>query len=200
MPIKEWIKDWKAEILTIPNILSLLRLLLIPIYVAIYLNAAEIWHYYMAAAVLAVSCLTDMVDGIIARQFNMITNLGKLLDPVADKATQFAMILCLASRFWMMYLMIVVFVVKETFQLVACGLNLRHGKALDGALLSGKVCTTVLFATLILLVMVPAMPELSGNLMIAIDTVFLLIAFGDYVMAYYGQQSLVVDIFKKETK
>lgn len=200
MPIKELIKDWKAEILSIPNILSVLRLLMIPIYVMIYLNATEIWHYYMAAAVLAVSCLTDMVDGIIARRFNMITKLGKLLDPVADKATQFALILCLASRFWMMYLMIVVFVVKETFQLVACGMNLRHGKALEGALLSGKVCTTVLFVTMILMVLIPTMPELSGNLMIAIDTVFLLIAFGDYVMAYYGQKSLVVDIFAQDNK
>ena len=195
MPIKELVKNWKTEILTIPNLLSLLRLLLIPVYVIIYLNATETWHYYASTVILVISCATDMIDGYIARQYNMITNLGKLLDPVADKATQFALILCLASRFWMMYLMMLVFVVKESFQLVACGLNLRKGKALDGALFSGKVCTTVLFVTMTLMIMLPELNILTGNLMIALDTVFLLIAFGDYVMAYYGKESLVVELF-----
>lgn len=198
MPIKEWMKDWKKEILTIPNLLSLLRLLMIPVYVVIYLNATELWHYYLSAAILAISCLTDMVDGQIARRFNMITNLGKILDPVADKATQFALILCLASRYWMMYLLIVLFVVKEGFQLIAGGLNLRKGKMLEGALLSGKVCTTVMFVSMILMVMLPSMEALTGNLLIAIDIVFMLIAFGDYIMAYYGKQTMVKDLFPKE--
>lgn len=194
MPIKEWMKEWKKEILTIPNLLSLLRLALIPVYVVIYLNATEMWHYYVSAAILAVSCLTDMVDGLIARRFNMITNLGKILDPVADKATQFALILCLASRYWMMYLLIILFVVKEGFQLIAGGLNLRKGKMLDGALFSGKACTTVMFVSMILMVMFPSMDALTGNLLIALDIVFMLIAFGDYIMAYYGKQTMVRDL------
>lgn len=193
MPIKEWLKDWKTEIATIPNLLSLIRLLMIPVYVTIYLNATETWHYYMAAAILALSCLTDMADGIIARRFNMITKLGKLLDPIADKATQFALILCLASRYWLMILMVLVFLAKEIFQLVAVGVNLRKGKMLDGALMSGKVCTTVMFTTMILMVMLPELEVLTGNLMIAIDIVFLLIAFGDYILAFYGDD--MVDVF-----
>ena len=191
--------DWKKEILTIPNLLSLFRLVLIPVYVTIYLNATEIGHYYLAAGILAVSCLTDLVDGYIARRFNMISNLGKLLDPIADKATQFALILCLATRYGAMFVLIALFVLKEGFQLVAMGMNLRKGKALDGALMSGKVCTTVLFVTLILMVMLPGMPGHIGNLMICIDIVFLLIAFGDYVMAYYGKESKVGDL-KLHTK
>ena len=195
MPIKEWMKDWKKEILTIPNLLSLLRLAMIPVYVVIYLNATEIWHYYLSAAILALSCLTDMADGIIARRFNMITKLGRLLDPVADKATQFALILCLASRYWLMYLLIALFVIKEGFQLVAVGLNLRKNKMLDGALLSGKVCTTVMFSTMILMVMLPGLDAFTGNLMVAIDIVFMLIAFGDYFMAFYGGEDILVDVF-----
>ena len=198
MPIKEWLKDWRTEIVTIPNILSLIRLLMIPVYVLIYLNATEVWHYYLSAAILALSCLTDMADGIIARRFNMITKLGKLLDPVADKATQFALILCLASRYWLMYLLIVVFLAKEIFQLVAVGLNLRKNKMLDGALMSGKVCTTVMFTTMILMVMLPELDVFTGNLMISIDIVFLLIAFGDYFMAFYGGDDIMVDVFPEQ--
>ena len=92
------IKDWKKEILSIPNLLSLFRLLLIPVYITIYLNARTKDDYFLAATSLAVSCLTDMIDGKIARRFNMITTVGKLLDPLADKLTQFALILCLSLR------------------------------------------------------------------------------------------------------
>lgn len=186
--------DWKKEIMTIPNLLSLFRLVLIPVYVNIYLGATETWHYYLAAGILAVSCLTDMVDGQIARRFNMISNLGKLLDPIADKATQLALTICLASRYGAMIFMIILFLIKETFQLIAMALSLRKGKILDGALMSGKICTTVLFVTMTLMVMLPTMPEHIGNLMIALDIVFLLIAFGDYVIAYYGKESKVSDL------
>ena len=186
--------DWKKEIFTIPNLLSLFRLVLIPVYVTIYLNATESSHYYLAAAILALSCLTDLVDGQIARRFNMISNLGKLLDPIADKATQFTLIICLATRYGAMYWLILLFVLKEGFQLIAMGLSLRKGKALDGALMSGKICTTVLFTTLILMVMLPGMSQHCGNLMICIDIVFMLIAFGDYIMAYYGKQTKVEEL------
>ena len=89
------IKDWKREVFTIPNLLSLFRIILIPIYISIYLHARRAEDYYLAGAILALSCLTDMIDGKIARHFNMISTLGKILDPIADKATQFAMIVCL---------------------------------------------------------------------------------------------------------
>ena len=56
-------KNWKKEILSIPNLLSLFRLALIPVYILIYLNATNAAGYYLAAAVLAVSCLTDLIDG-----------------------------------------------------------------------------------------------------------------------------------------
>ena len=74
-----FIKDWKKEIFTIPNMLSLFRLVLIPVYVFIYLNADGQDDYFLAAAILAVSCLTDLIDGKIARHFNMISTVGKIL-------------------------------------------------------------------------------------------------------------------------
>ena len=92
------IQNWKKQVFTIPNILSLFRLLLIPVYIHIYLNAQSLADYHLAAAILAVSCLTDAVDGQIARRFHMITAVGKVLDPLADKITQFTLIICLAMR------------------------------------------------------------------------------------------------------
>ena len=186
-----FIKDWKKDICSIPNLLSLLRLILIPVYVTIYLNAREAADYYLAAGILAVSCLTDMIDGKIARHFNMITSLGKVLDPLADKLTQFTLILCLALKVenTLLWYLIGLFVLKETFQLIAGGLRLRKGIMLKGALLSGKICTTILFVSLILMVMMPDMPLKTINLITIIDALFLLIAFVHYVVAYYCMDS-----------
>ena len=112
-------KNWKKELLTVPNLLSLFRLVLIPVYVVIYLNATASNDYFIAAAILAVSCMTDLIDGKIARHFNMVTAVGKILDPFADKATQFTLIVCLALKYHIIRYMVVVFLVKEVFKLIA---------------------------------------------------------------------------------
>lgn len=179
-----FIKNWKKEILTIPNMLSLFRLLLIPVYIVIYLNASKAADYYIAAGILAVSCLTDMIDGKIARHFNMISTVGKILDPLADKATQFALILCLAMKYPILWLLGILFVIKESFQLIAGSLRLRKGKMLKGALMSGKICTTVLFVSLILMVMIPDLSKTVITAIAAIDTCFLLVSFCDYLITY----------------
>lgn len=189
-----FIKNWKKEILTIPNLLSLFRLALIPVYMIIYFNATEPAHYYISAGILAVSCLTDLIDGKIARHFNMISNVGKFLDPVADKATQFTLIVCLAVRYPILWYLVVYFFIKESFQLVAIGLALRKGKMLDGALLSGKVCTTVLFASLIVLIMIPELNPNVVTIVACVDAVFMTIAFISYILAYFGKNKKIYDI------
>ena len=179
-----FIKNWKKEILTSPNMLSLFRLLLIPVYIVIYLNASKAADYYIAAGILAVSCLTDLVDGKIARHFNMISTVGKILDPLADKATQFSLILCLAMKYPILWFLGILFVIKESFQLIAGSLRLRKGRMLKGALMSGKICTTVLFISLILMVMIPDLSETVIIWIAAVDTCFLLISFCDYLITY----------------
>ena len=188
------IRDWKKEIFTIPNMLSMFRLVLIPVYVYIYLNATDNYHYSIAAGILAVSCLTDLVDGKIARKYNMISNLGKLLDPIADKATQLSLMICLAHMSHALQALLLLFLVKESFQLIALLLNFRKGKMLDGALLSGKISTTVLFIGLIVLVLCPWLEEFWIDVITVVCGVFMLIAFVDYVRAYYGRNKKVHDV------
>lgn len=181
--------NWKREIFTIPNLLSLFRLALIPVYIVMYLNAKTSLDYYLSAGVLTLSCLTDMFDGQIARRFNMISNIGKILDPLADKLTQFALVLCLAIRYPVMWAVIVLFVIKETFQLIALAVSIRKGRVLKGALLSGKICTTILFVSLVFLVMFHSIDMLVVNIITAVDFLFLLYAFIDYVVAYCRKDS-----------
>lgn len=183
-------KDWKKEILTIPNMLSLFRLLLIPVYIWIYLNADSQSDRFLAASILAVSCLTDMIDGKIARHFNMISNVGKILDPLADKLTQFSLIVCLISQYNTLIYLIPLFVVKESFQLIAGGISIaKKGKMLKGAQITGKISTTVLFISLIILVMIDDLSGKVVNIITLIDFIVLLIAFADYVIVYFKKDS-----------
>jgi cardiolipin synthase len=189
------IKDWKKEIMTIPNLLSLFRLILIPVYVVMYLNATEPVHYYIAGGILAVSCLTDFVDGQIARRFNMISTVGKVLDPFADKLTQFTLAICLAVQFPVVWVMVGLIFIKEIFQLIAGIIMFRKGKMLKGALMAGKVCTAVLFLSLIMLVLTPAqqLTEKVVTIVTIVDVVFLLISFISYAMAYYKRSPMIQD-------
>lgn len=183
------IKDWKKEILTIPNLLSFFRLVLIPFYMAIYLKAEESADYLLAGSILAVSCATDMVDGKIARRFNMITTFGKFLDPLADKLTQFALLLCLGIRYPVLWSVFSLFVLKELFQLCAGILAARHGYILKGALISGKICTAILFISLVSMVLFPKMDLVTVNIIAMIDGVFLMVAFADYFITYLGKNT-----------
>lgn len=90
----------KDQILTIPNLLSVVRLLLIPVIVWLYCGKQE---YTAAVVVILLSGITDIADGIIARKYHMVSDFGKILDPIADKLTQAAIILCLTYNYPLMW-------------------------------------------------------------------------------------------------
>lgn len=195
-----FIKDWKKDLFTIPNMLSLFRLLLIPVYIVIYLNAENDIDYYIAGGILAVSCLTDMIDGQIARHFNMISTIGKILDPLADKVTQFSLIVCLAIEYPILIPLMVLFFIKEVFQLIAGLFTLRKGQMLTGALITGKVCTAVLFVSLIVLVMFPQMDPVAVNIIMVVDSVLLLISFVHYAITYFTHGKMIQKLDQSENE
>ena len=186
--------NWKKEVFTIPNILSFFRLLLIPVYIYLYLTAQSTAQHVAAGLVLALSCLTDMVDGRIARKYHMVSKIGMLLDPVADKATQAALLVCLSMKYPILYPVLGLLVIKESFQLIALIIAFLNGKMLPGALLVGKVCTTVLFVSLIAIVLFPDIPSKIVDLIAVIDACFLGVSFVCYICAYYGKNKKVQDL------
>ena len=135
-----------------------------------------------------------MIDGKIARHFNMISNVGKILDPVADKFTQFSLILCLALKHPILWYLVGLFVVKESFQLIAGSIILKRGKILKAALLSGKICTTVLFVSLIILVLMPGLSETVISIIAGIDALFMIISFTDYLLMYCKKTANITTI------
>ena len=188
------IQNWKKELWTIPNMLSMFRLVLIPVYIYIYLNATQDQHYWIAAGILAISCLTDMIDGQIARRFNMISAFGKFLDPLADKLTQFTLMICLCIKHHVLIALVVLVFCKEVFQLIAAYIHFRKGQMLNGAQISGKICTTVLFISLIVLVMIPDISQKAVNWIAIVDAVFLLIAFADYIRLFCSKNTKYISV------
>lgn len=193
-----FIKNWKQNIVTIPNILSLLRLVLIPVYISIYLNATNPVNFCMAGLILSVSCATDAVDGIIARRFHMESTLGKILDPTADKITQFSLILCLQIRHTVLKPVLALFIVKELFQLFLGAVYLTRGKMLPGALPMGKLCTAAMFVSLIFLVLFPQIHPSVVKAIAATNTLLLLLSFIFYLLAYWGRNPIVQDLHPNE--
>lgn len=180
-------EDWdlKKDVFTIPNILSMVRILILPIYLKIILNATSKTDFYIAAGLILFSGLTDMLDGLIARKFNQITELGKLLDPVADKLTQLAIAISLVHYYPAMWLLVIVLVIKELFMLISGWLLLQYDQKLDGAKWFGKVSTAVFYASMFILLLFPKAPKSILYGVIGLTLFFLLLSFLLYGREYY---------------
>lgn len=138
---------YEKKIITIPNVLSFFRLCLIPVIVWFY----SIEHNYIRAGyILILSGVTDMADGFIARHFHMISNLGKILDPIADKLTQGVMLMCLVLRFPLMIVPFILLIGKEIYMSVSGILVIQRTGVVCGAEWHGKAATCFLYGMMIL--------------------------------------------------
>jgi len=148
-------KFTKKEIFSIPNIMGYVRILLIPVFVTLYVKKLTGW----ALAALAANIMTDFFDGIVARKFNQITELGKFIDPVADKLSQAAVVVLLAFTYPLLWPVFIIEFIKENTMLFGGGyIFKKKGRKLDGAKWYGKVGTAITdFGLFILL----AFPEIS---------------------------------------
>ena len=155
-PIKRNIgRQIRAEAFSIPNILSYFRLMLIPLFIVLYVQE----DFTEALITLAASGLSDILDGRIARKYDMVTDLGKVLDPVADKLTQCAMMLCVAMRYPAMWWLLGLHVVKELIMLVMGWYVLKRTDTVNSAIWAGKLCTGVIYAVMMLHVIDPYLPQ-----------------------------------------
>jgi len=138
--------DYSKKIITVPNILSLFRICLIPLIMWFYCVRED---YLWTTLMLTLSGLTDVVDGIIARKCNMISDFGKAFDPIADKLTQMAMMLCLVTRYPLMAIPLVILVVKEVISGVLNLITIKRTGQVFGALWHGKLNTVLLYVMMV---------------------------------------------------
>lgn len=172
----------KNQILTIPNLLSLIRLLLIPAIIYLYIVRQD---RFFAVALIALSGLTDIVDGRIARHFNMVSDLGKILDPVADKLTQAAVLVCLVSRYELILPLIIIFAVKELCIGSLGAYAIKQYGDVNGAQWHGKLATVTLYVTMIVLMVLTDIPPAAANGVICLCIAAVLLSFIMYLRFFY---------------
>ncbi len=179
---------WKWNI---PNALSILRILLVPCFAVLYLLHYDSWSF----ATLALSGLTDALDGFIARHFNQITDCGKLLDPLSDKLTQVAVVICLATRYREILPLAVLCLLKEAMQAIGGIILLRRRSEVRGSKWFGKMYTVVFYVTMILLVLwYDEMVTLAAWL----PTALIALVIVTTLWAFFGYMRLFVQISRAE--
>ena len=135
------------RILTVPNLLSFFRILLIPVIICLYFKE----QYWWAFGLLVLSGATDVVDGWIARTFHVVSDFGKAIDPVADKLTQIALLLCLMPmKCWWM---VAILITKEASIGILTLIALRRTHSVYSAGWYGKICTVVIYLSMFVLIL-----------------------------------------------
>ncbi len=196
-------KDLFKGCWTIPNLLSLIRILLIPVFAYLFYNDQKI----AAVAVLAISGLSDTFDGQIARRFNQVSALGKILDPVADKLTQITIAVMLLIDFrnaenalinafgWVF----LVFLIKEAVMLIG-GLGMLLMNIRPGAAeIWGKLATLVFYIGMTIIIAIGPevgafnellgfeLPAIATGIIVVISAIMTVIAFLSYMPETFRQ-------------
>ena len=172
----------KKEIFSIPNILCYFRILLVPVFLWAYFDLQSDEGHFVAAIILVLSSLSDFFDGFIARKCHMITELGKLIDPVADKLTQFV-VACTLMYTYPAYAWLVAIIVLKDGMLLFVGYYIyrKKDKHLSQAQMPGKVATAVFFIVSIILVAFYIPGTMISSILIYSTLILMIIA-----MIYYG--------------
>ncbi|MBO5064782.1 MAG: CDP-alcohol phosphatidyltransferase family protein [Clostridia bacterium] len=195
-------KDLFKGCWTVPNLLSLLRILVIPVFAYFFIEGNAV----LAILMLALSGISDFLDGKIARKFNQVSALGKVLDPVADKLTQITLAVLLFTSFnnaqdetlkafsWVF----LVFIIKELIMVVFGGimllLNLRPG----AAEIYGKVATFAFYFIMILIVAFGpevgmlrealfTLPQTLMIILVVVSAILTIVAFISYLPGTFKQ-------------
>ena len=163
----------KGQVWTIPNVMSLFRIVLLPFLIWAYVG---LHNTTLTVILLAVSALTDILDGKIARKFNMVSDLGKALDPVADKLTQVSMVLCLAFKYKLMWILLGLCVIRETCMFILGLISMKRTGRVYSARWYGKVSTAVLYGTGLALLIFPKMPSWLSTALIILCMVVVVLA------------------------
>ena len=194
-------KDLFKGCWTIPNLLSVIRILLIPVFAVLFYREEYGW----AILTLVLSGLSDFFDGKIARKFNQISALGKMLDPVADKLTQVTLAILLFVSFnnaqdatlkafsWVF----LVFIIKEVVMVLGGAVMLACGIRPGAAEIYGKVATFAFYAIMILVIAfgpevgvfraVFTLPNILMMILVIISAILTLVAFASYLPGTFRQ-------------
>lgn len=169
--------------MNVPNLLSLFRLILVPVFAVVFFHPTQDSHI-PAAVIYGVAFVTDVADGWIARRFDQITRLGRILDPLADKLMTFTVIICITIAGIIPLWVVVVFFLKELVMLIGGLIMYRRTDDVIASNWLGKVSTFVFFVVCGALVLWPQIPTPYAVCAITMAILLALVALGSYIYQY----------------
>ena len=177
-------KDYSHQFWTIPNIITIVRLaLIVPMFVTFFTE-----QYFATLIIITVSGVSDVVDGIIARKFSMVSEVGKILDPIADKLTQLSILAMLALKQPFLLIPFGILAVKE---LTSGIIGIHVVKQINHMLTAewhGKLSTVFLYlmmgAHMLMLVITGEICVPATYILIAVSSVLILLSFVLYLLRY----------------
>lgn len=165
----------------IPNILSAFRIVLIPFFVWQLLGG----NVLAAGVILLLSGLTDLLDGALARRFGWVSDLGKVLDPIADKLTQAAVSICMIIRLRRYWYFFAILILKDLVMMVLGGWLLKQGVRIEGSKWFGKLATFVFYGVMVVLLLVPGLPSWLTALLLTIVAALMVFAALMYIPDFH---------------
>ena len=171
--------------MNIPNIITIIRIILIPLFSYKFLTAQNVNDFVISAGILAASGISDMLDGYIARKYNMITQLGKVLDPAADKLTLFAVCICFCIRKPNMWILFALLMVKDIVIMIASLFLMNKQIKLDGSRWFGKVYTILFYIIMLTLVINNSISDKLSMLLLGILLIMTIGCFVLYIPVFF---------------
>lgn len=182
-------KNNNPQVLTIPNILSFFRIALIILFCFLFDTEGTMAENWPAFIVLGLNALSDFLDGKLARALNQVSELGKVLDPIADYLTKFALILCFISKYPALVGFMLLFLCRVFVVAIAGLKTVRKVGKNDGAILIGKIDTAVFYAVMLALVLFPKMPTNIAMGMILLSAVMMVVSIIVYLLHFHKLRS-----------
>ncbi len=177
----------------IPNILTTVRLIIIPFFAYFILVAKNFW---ISAVLFLLSGVTDVVDGWIARRYNMITDVGSVYDPLVDKLMQITSVVCLYVKGVVPPWIICVVAVKE-ISMIVTGMILYIKKIVVHSNWYGKAATVIFYTVISVLILFPDVGELLKTILLAVLVAVMVMTAMGYLIKILGSNSS--DLYKKKT-
>lgn len=181
------------EIFTIPNMISFTRILLIAPFIIFFVMG----EYLIAFSFIVLSGLSDCIDGFLARKLNQISELGKLLDPVADKLTLVAVVICLGILIPQIMPIVVVLVCKDVLMLIGGCYLLKKGIKPPASKWYGKVATIVFYISVVIIVFFRGFLEYEIYLL---TIILLSLTFAVMMFALIKYAMVFKDLLKEKSK
>ena len=169
--------------MNIPNILSVIRICLVPVFILVYFEDTPNSNIF-ATIVYAIASFTDVLDGRIARKYNITTNLGRILDPLGDKLMTMAVIVCITVDRVIPVWAVIVFLIKECLMGLGGMFLYNKFEEMPPSNYFGKSLTIVFFAVCVILMLFRSIPPLVAMIMISFALAVMLLAFATYAARF----------------